>query len=69
MCQALTCNSEQYDLVLGLPSGAEMGPPSRMRAGQQWGRHRAGVVREGFLEVVIPEPSPQEKQDLAGGKR
>lgn len=55
-------------LVPALPSEAEVGPPSRVGAGQQLIQHRAGEVREGFLEEVVLQPSPQEKQELAGEK-
>lgn len=55
-------------LVPALPSGAEVGPPSRVGARQQLRQYRAGEVREGFLEEVVLQPSPQEKQELAGEK-
>ena len=64
--QSQACNGEQGDVVLALPSGAEMGPPSTVEAEQLLGQRRAGEVREGFLEEALLKPSPQGKQELAG---
>lgn len=68
VCLAQARNREQGGMVLALPSGAEMGPPSTVEAEQLLGQPRAGEVREGFLEEALLKPSPQEKQELAGEK-
>ena len=60
--QSQACNGEQGDVVLALPSGAEMGPPSTVEAEQLLGQRRAGEVREGFLEEGKSELKPNKEQ-------